>query len=425
MSTTIPESTVRILPDPRPWRVVLPQAVLERTLRRLLSHPHHYGVGPLRTHPTRTGRELLIDDLNIVESIPHGGDRSPLADWCVLRVDHRAASEIAAQCQPAPHQLLVVVTVNPELRGRWDSVIWRQGNCEPIEELHFPGRRSLRLSRHPLPDLTPEEQQRDSRTIGVLGREAVSRLREMTVTLIGAGRNGSLFAQQLVSLGVRHWRLVDPDVLRVENLNAMPGIAIRDVGQPKVRALAKSLLRQRRDLRVQYLDAPVSDTGVAELLEERTDLLATCVDDEVPRLAATIIAHRTLTTHLDLGTSIRQTGTGLVMTGDARLLLPNQGCCVCVGGIDRLKDVQYDLNRPPHTLPRRLQPVWHEARAGSLVTLNAMTVGSGIQLWLDLLTGRRGTSFWQRLEWTPEQGLVGNGAEVGTREGCKWCGGRS
>jgi len=79
------------------------------------------------------------------------------------------------------------------------------------------------------------------------------------------------------------------------------------------------------------------------------------------------------------------------------------------------------LLAPPGALPRRPPPPWNEQRAGSLITLNSLTVAIGVQLWLDLLAGRLRSSHWHRLRWEPGVGLQADFAPVGASPGCRIC----
>lgn len=409
--------------DPRPRRLVVLQSTWEAALRRLLRDASAIAVGSLRIHNTPQSRELLVDRLEVTTAPPQGRDYPPPTDWCLVTYGPCEPPEVIQQrFAPLPQQLLCVLQVDRHHRGQWRADLWHAEGYEPITEWHLPGRLGLRLVHGAVP-VTPshEETRRDSRLAPVLTEAVSQRARQATVTFIGSGRIAALAAFQIGGLG-SHMRLIDDDVLLPENLNAMPGVSAADTGLSKVRALARGLRRFRPDLHLTLLERPVQHPDAARWLEERSDLMVTGVDDELARVATNIIANRTLTTQLHIATSIQRIDGHLRMTGDARLFLPHQGCCVCVGGIPDVDDVYLDLIAPPHRLPRRVRPAWHQVRLGSLATLNAMTVGCAVQLWLDLLMGRISTSFWQRLEWTPEHGLVANGGPVTGDEACRWCG---
>jgi hypothetical protein len=109
------------------------------------------------------------------------------------------------------------------------------------------------------------------------------------------------------------------------------------------------------------------------------------------------------------------------LAGDVRLLLPRLGCVCCVGGLPNEADARYELAAPPGALPRRPPQPWHRQRAGSLITLNSLTVATAVQLWLDLLAGQLRTSHWARLRWQPGHGLQTDAAPVGPAADCPLC----
>ncbi len=203
----------------------------------------------------------------------------------------------------------------------------------------------------------------------------------------------------------------------------MPGLALADVGRPKVAALAEGLLRLRPDMAVTCFDAPLTDPAVIMALRRLpADLIVTAVDNDTPRLGAALLARETLTAHLDLATSVtKDESGGMQLTGDIRMLLPGAGCVACVGGFADREETLYELLAPPGTLRRGRPRAWHEQRAGSLVTLNAIAVGIALQLWLDLLTGQLRSSYWHRLRWVPGEGLETHHGPVSAAADCPFC----
>jgi molybdopterin/thiamine biosynthesis adenylyltransferase len=244
------------------------------------------------------------------------------------------------------------------------------------------------------------------------------------VLLFGAGRNGSAIAYQLVALGVQALTIVDPDQMEMPNLDAAFAFTEQDVGEPKAMALQRRLLAFRSDCAISSIPRSVSDAAVIQC-SRGADLIVSCVDRDAPRLAASLLANRFLKVHLDVGTGITATSDNQVLlAGDARLLLPRQGCVNCVGGLTNPSEARRELLTPSGANERRIERPWHEQRAGSLITLNALTVSVGVQLWLDLLAGQLRTSHWHRLRWESGAGLQSDYARVEGLADCSVCGTR-
>jgi hypothetical protein len=159
------------------------------------------------------------------------------------------------------------------------------------------------------------------------------------------------------------------------------------------------LIRQIRPtgFEVKSVCRSLMDRGVQDELNE-VDLIVTCVDRDAPRLVAAMIARRGKV-HLDIGTGVLRDRDHSRLGGDIRLLLPGESCVLCLGGLRNPAEAQYEVVAPPGVSRRGRRPLWFHQRAGSLVTVNQVAVNLGVQLWLDLLSGRVGESRWCRLEW--------------------------
>lgn len=415
----------------RSVELVIPREAWESAGRSLLLDPGQLATGSLRVNQTNTAHELLIDRLELVRELPTGDLRPPLDDWVVFRVEASVAgaessADFIHRLRPRASQRVIVVSL---LRGHdrqaWDGAVFEEGRVFPLSGLRVVGPGALHLERHPTPDeeLTKVQAARWSRTVGAVGSRVFERIRRATVTLIGAGRTGSMLAFHLTALGVGRLRIVDGDRLGIENLDAMPGLAVTDVGRPKATALGHRLREFQPDLAVTCCDKSYIDPQLWKSLRgQRSDLIVTCVDNDTPRLAASLQARRELTPHLDVGTSIQPSENDeQTMTGDVRLLLPGSGCVSCVGGLQDPVATLYELSAPPGSLRRGRSRAWHEERAGSLISLNSMTVGIAVQTWLDLLAGTLNSSYWHRLRWEYGAGLMVDAGAVGADDDCRFC----
>jgi hypothetical protein len=228
-------------------------------------------------------------------------------------------------------------------------------------------------------------------------------------------------AFSLAGFGVPRLRLIDPDRLELANLDAMPGLTERDVGRPKVAALAKRLLAFRSDLLVSCSQKSAIDSAAPHLMRRRTDLLITCVDDDTPQLCASLIAKETLTVHLDVATHVtRRAGEQADILADIRRLTPDRdgGWIACVGGLADVEETLYQLDASAGPLHRGEPIAWHQQRAGSLLTINSIAAGVAVQTWLDLLAGELRSSYWHRLHWLPASPLETAGGPVSAEPDC-------
>ena len=105
------------------------------------------------------------------------------------------------------------------------------------------------------------------------------------------------------------------------------------------------------------------------------------------------------------------------------MLAPDRdsGCVACVGGLRDVEETLYELGAPTG-VRRRGEPLdWRQQRAGSLLTINSIAVGIGVQTWLDYLAGSLRTSYWHRLRWVPGGAMQVDGGPVGRAADCRFC----
>ena len=115
-----------------------------------------------------------------------------------------------------------------------------------------------------------------ARSAGLIAPELAAR----HVVVAGAGSVGAYVAECLVRSGVGRLTLIDPEPVAPENLGRSP-YAVRDIGSPKVSALASRLVAVNPQLVVSGVRRPVHGLGARDLaaLLGGSDLLVAATDD--------------------------------------------------------------------------------------------------------------------------------------------------
>ena len=386
----------RLMFPPAVWRQRIPDLVRQRCpgLSRLTRNDHV------------EARELIARDCQPAAPVVRGCEYGPLEDLLLLQVQPSVApgdaSALLDSFSPLRTQgVAVLVLGRGAASGQWVGCVGDRGSILPLDEFTLVGSRMRRVTVVPSgeEDLTGLDGDRWSRQRGALGHAAMRRVRESSVGLIGAGRNGSAAAQSLAMLGVRKLVLVDADRDELHNLDATVGATPDRLGRFKVVNRRETLKAIRpTGLEVQAIARPVLHPEAVQALRG-VDLLMTCVDRDPPRLATAMLASRWCKVHLDVGTGVFREGGIREMGGDIRLMLPGEACVLCMGGLRNLEDARYEVSAPPGVLRRGRRQAWNEARAGSLLTVDQVAVNLGIQFWLDLLSGEVRESRWCHLEW--------------------------
>jgi len=140
-----------------------------------------------------------------------------------------------------------------------------------------------------------------------------------------------------------------------------------------------------------------------------------CVDNDQCRKYVARRCAELLCIHLDVGTIVRQTSDSdskappsdrVEVAADIRLIVPGS-CLNCVGGLETESDAGMS---------------WQSGgRIGSLTSINHMAVGAAQQIWFDFLAGRITSSWWQRLRWSSDEGLIGTAGPVSGSDDCSVC----
>ncbi len=109
---------------------------------------------------------------------------------------------------------------------------------------------------------------------------AFERLRSTRVAILGCGAVGSWTAVQLAHSGLENFTVIDGDYVEESNLNRSIFLH-KDIGAPKVEAIASALHRLSQRVRVRRVKENVCDAdGLRALLSEaRPDVIVNCADE--------------------------------------------------------------------------------------------------------------------------------------------------
>lgn len=223
------------------------------------------------------------------------------------------------------------------------------------------------------------------RQVEFLGEGGQRRIHETRLAVCGVGGLGSFVVACAKGLGFREITLIDPDVLEETNLNRFQGATRADIGRPKVEAVSEATKLFDPDIKVTPIFARVEDAVARDALLG-ADFIINCLDDDGARIEVQIMAALYLKPFLDLGAGIiLEAGTRVVreMGGQAVLYFPGGPCLFCQG-IDPTTIVSREI-RQVQRAAGYIQGT--DETPPSVVTLNAVTAGLGLQVAMNYLTG--------------------------------------
>lgn len=410
------------------YRLFIPADIWNRAFGELVTGRRQLAWGRIVRSYHGDYCDLIVRRMRYSTELPDGNDHSVVFDWLLLDAPtEESTDDIIRKLNHShvrPGQLLVYVKPGiGDQHDRWIGSVVEKGAIRPLRKICLvgPGMKSMsRLSRKRL--LVPAEQTSSSdsqwsRFIGSIGQSGFRRFRNTKVLLLGTGGLGSLLASTLVRSGLRDLTMVDHDILENHNRDRTFGNTPQDVGMPKAEILAHYLHSIRPSAKITAIKRRIEDELIIDRFR-RASVVFTCLDNDQSRAYASNLCAELLKVHIDLGTLVGRRDleprnppqTDLadrIIAADVRLILPG-ACLGCVGGLQNEVGVAQDWNSG--------------GRVGSLTSINHIAVGTAKQLYLDLLTEKLQSSYWQRIEWVQGQGLRVAGNAVTGNPKCPICG---
>jgi len=256
-----------------------------------------------------------------------------------------------------------------------------------VEEIKVVGKHGVRLIRQ-FQNADEESEPlsgRFQRQVEFLGESGQRRIQRTRLVVCGVGGLGSFVVACARGLGFREITLIDPDVLEETNLNRFQGASRADIGKPKVEVVAEATKLFDPDIKVNPVCARVEAPAAREAILP-AEFIINCLDDDSARIEVQILAALHLKPLLDLGAGIiLEKGTRVVreMGGQAVLYFPGGPCLFCQG-VDPTAIVSREI-RQVQRAAGYIQGT--DETPPSVVTLNAVTAGLGLQIVINYLTG--------------------------------------
>ena len=173
------------------------------------------------------------------------------------------------------------------------------------------------------------------RSVRAFGGTVQSILGELRVAVVGCGGTGSAVIEQLARLGVRYFRLFDPDHLSASNVTRVYGSGPGDIGKPKVEVMASLIARIAPEAEILVEQASIIGEDIAKRLLD-ADIVFGCTDDNTGRLILSRIATYFMTPVIDCGVLLSGAEGRRIEGIDGRVTVlgPGAACLVCRGRID-------------------------------------------------------------------------------------------
>jgi len=170
-------------------------------------------------------------------------------------------------------------------------------------------------------ELSEEELEYYSRQVVMaeMGYNAQLKLKNSKACLLGVGGLGSVASMQLAAMGVGHLRIVDRDVVELDNLHRQHLYGVDDVGYPKVEAAAKRLHNLNPYITVEPLPLSINEANAEDIVEGMD-----VVVDGLDSMAARYAINRAC---IKLGVPY-VFGAAITTTGNLSTIVPGETACL-------------------------------------------------------------------------------------------------
>ena len=112
----------------------------------------------------------------------------------------------------------------------------------------------------------------------LLGEEALDKLSKKKIIIFGLGGVGGYCVEALVRSGIKHFTLVDNDVVSPSNINRQIIATSKTIGKKKVEVMKERMLEINNEVEVEVLDKFVLKNNIDEFNLENYDYVVDAID---------------------------------------------------------------------------------------------------------------------------------------------------
>jgi molybdopterin-synthase adenylyltransferase len=308
------------------------------------------------------------------------------------RDDRRTELRQAPSVKAATDMPLVGMTIGTD--GAWSGRFWVKTNPKTYERdwcesVRIVGEHGLEVTFHDKLLPPPAFREELKRTISAWGEIAQQKLARLKFGIVGVGSVGSIVAESLARMGVKHIKLIDYDRVKLHNLDRLLHTTAKDARAKslKVDVIARALKESATAAKPVIEKHPLAITeenGFRQALD--CDILFSSVDRPWPRYVLNYIAYAYLIPVIDGGILIRMhRGRLRHASWKSHAVYPGKRCLACIGQYDpdfvnverqgQLDDPTYIENLPlDHTLRRNENVFPFSTHLASSLVLHALHV---------------------------------------------------
>ena len=124
-----------------------------------------------------------------------------------------------------------------------------------------------------------------SRTELLIGKEALNKLKNSKVVVLGIGGVGSYTVEALARAGINKLVLVDDDTVCLTNINRQIHATFKTISRPKVEVMKERILEINPQCEVTTHMTFVTADNISEIITEDTDYVVDAIDTVTSKIA--------------------------------------------------------------------------------------------------------------------------------------------
>ena len=340
-------------------------AVVKRIVLPLATEVHLHGNASFEgKYLTRATREAKRQGAGLVMMHSH-----PAAGWQDLsESDIFAERDIVAYQAQSTKKPFLGMTIGND--GYWSARFWDRNfdrmELEWCDKVRVPRRERYQIDWHPVAVRSFTSNPMLQRTIESWGIGVQNGIQRLRIGIVGTGSVGAIAAEALARIGISEITLIDPDKIKVHNLDRFIFATPKAIGELKVHRVKDEIAHHstNENVHVRAIAHSIQDEeAYREALD--CDLLLSCVDRPVPRDVLNYIAIANGIPVVDAGVAVEVDPKNYTFESArwrAHLVIPGNACLRCAGQYSSsdvvaeldgsLDDPSYIENLPENERPR-------------------------------------------------------------------------
>jgi molybdopterin/thiamine biosynthesis adenylyltransferase len=228
------------------------------------------------------------------------------------------------------------------------------------------------------------------RQIRALGTHTQGTIESLDIGIVGLGGTGSIIAEQLARIGVKHLTIVDHDEFELSNWSRLYGSTWKDTKgkKSKVSIVSSHLKKISSQVNVTSIKASVMTKKVLASLSG-CDIIFSCLDRHAPRAVLNELSYQCFIPVIDVGVGLIKDDTG-VLGGAIRATIIGPGLpCLFCQEIVRPEMITSELLSPQEYERRRAEGYASNAqdKEPSVIAYTSLAGSFGMMLFFDLIAG--------------------------------------